>query len=317
MPNENRVGRTLGLDVGGSAIKWLVLAGDDVEADGKVPTPTGGADLVAAALVDLATTAGDVDAIGVGIPGHFTPEGVTTLIPNVPGDWDGFPLAARVADRLGRPVVLANDARAFTLAELRHGAGRQARDLVAVVLGTGVGGGVAAGGRVVLGQGGTAGEVGHQLVDPLGPRCGCGARGCVEVFASGPAIRAGGVRAILQGLPTSLRESCGNDVGELTTEMVLDAARDGDPHARDVVERAGRALGFGIANLCNVLAPEIVVVGGGVAAGLDVLQPSIVEVLEERALSRPELARATVGPVTGALGAALWARERPDLEERS
>lgn len=311
------VGATLGLDLGGSAIKWVVLEGDAVRARGSVPTPLAGAAAVVDAMVALARAV-TVDAVGVGVPGLVDGEGCTTLVPNVPGDWGGFPLAAHLHDALGLPVALANDARAVTLAELRLGGGRGARHLIAVTIGTGIGGGIAVGGRVHLGRDGRAGEIGHQFVDADGPLCGCGAVGCVEVFASGPAIRSAGARAVWQGVDTVLRERCGGDPAAVTVEMVLDAARDGDAHGRDVVARAGRALGIGLANLCNALAPEVIVVGGGVAGGLDVLGPVVEATLRQRARLGPipALVPATLGPYTGAVGAALWARERPDLQDQ-
>lgn len=306
---------TLGLDLGGSAIKWLVLEGEAVAAQGAVPTPLDGCDAVVAAMAALAAGVDGLDAVGVGVPGLFDATGRTELVPNVPGRWVGYPLVERLHGAIGVPVALTNDARAVTLAELRLGSGRGARHLIAVTVGTGIGGGIAVSGRVHLGQDGRAGEIGHQFVDAAGPLCGCGAHGCVEVFASAPAIRAAGARAIWQGVDTVLRARAGGDPGAVTVEMVLDAAREGDAHALDVVQRAGRALGIGLANLCNALAPEVVVIGGGVAGGLDVLGPVVEATLRDRARlgPLPRIVPAMLGPHTGAIGAALWARERPDL----
>lgn len=307
---------TLGLDLGGSSIKWLTLDGDEVTASGAIDTPTGGCDAVVAAMLDIARSCVGIEAVGVGVPGLFDRDGRTTLVPNVPGEWDGFPLVERLAAGCQLPVALANDGRAFTLAELRHGAGRDRRHLIGVTIGTGIGGGVALDGRLYLGRE-AAGEVGHQLVDALGPRCGCGARGCVESYASGPAIRAAAARAVFQGASPILRQSCGGDVTKLTVAQVFNAAARGDAYAIDVVTRAGRALGAGLANLCNILDPEVIVIGGGVAAGLDALLPSVQETLEERARlnTHPVVTRARLGTHTGALGAALWGRERPDRQE--
>jgi len=308
---------TLGLDLGGSAIKWLVLEGEAVVAQGLVPTPLDGCDAVVAAMAGLASGVEGVDAVGVGVPGLFDAAGRTDLVPNVPGRWDGYPFADRLHAAMGVPVALANDGRAATLAELRLGSGRGARHLIAVTVGTGIGGGIAVNGRVHLGRDGRAGEIGHQFVDAAGPLCGCGAYGCVEVFASAPAIRAAGARAVWQGVDTVLRERAVGDPPAVTVEMVLDAAREGDAHACDIVVRAGRALGIGLANLCNALAPEVIVIGGGVAGGLDVLEPILAATLRERARlgPLPRIVPATLGPHTGAMGAALWARERPDLDD--
>jgi glucokinase len=303
--------RTLGIDLGGTAIKWAQLDGGHARERGRTDTPKGGCDEVVAEMIEIAARFGDLDAVGVGVPGLYEPDGTTTLIPNVPGDWPGYPLGPRLAERLGVPVRLANDARAFTLAELRLGAGRGCRDIVAITLGTGVGGGVASNGRLHLGRRQRAGELGHQTVDPQGPRCGCGSRGCVETFASGPAIVTGAVRAVLQGVPTCLREACGGDPSRLDVETVVACARDGDDFALDVLRRAARALGHGLANACTILAPERIVIGGGIAAALDVLRPTIDEVIRDRArlADPPEVVAAELGGHAGAVGAALWSIE--------
>ncbi len=304
-------GRVLGIDLGGTAIKWVVLEDGRPGDEGRVDTPTDGCEAVVDQMVALGEAAGTIEAVGIGIPGLYEPDGTTTLLPNVPGDWRGFPLGPRVAERLGVPASLANDARAFTLAELRLGAGRGCHDLVAVTLGTGVGGGVAAGGRLQLGHRHRAGEIGHQSVDPYGPRCGCGSHGCVETYASGPAIVAAATRAVLQGVDTALRDACGGDPAALDVETVVACARAGDAFAVDVLERAAWALGSGLANACTILAPERIVVGGGVAAALDLLRPTIEDVLRRRARlpDAPDVVAAELGNRAGAVGAALWSTE--------
>lgn len=304
--------RALGLDVGGTAIKWAVLDAGEVADHGSVPTPREGAESVVAAMAALAERAGPVAAAGVGVPGLYEPDGSITLLPNVPGEWRGFPLAARLSQAIGvAPVAVCNDARAFTLAELRLGAGRQCQTIVAVTLGTGVGGGVASGGRLHLGMGQRAGEIGHQVVDPLGMRCGCGARGCVETVASAPAIVAAAARAVWQGVATDLVKACGGEPATLSAEIVADVARAGDDFAVDIMQRAGRALGAALANACTILAPERIVVGGGVSSALDLLAPTIEQVIVERARLpfTPLVTAAELGPKAGAIGAGLWGLE--------
>lgn len=303
--------RSLGIDLGGSAMKWVLLADGEPTAEGRVPTPHDGAGSVLTAMVDLAGAAGAVDAAGVGVPGLYEPDGTTTLLPNVPGAWEGFPLAPRLAEALAVPVSLCNDARAFTLAELRLGAGRGCRSLLALTLGTGVGGGVASAGRLHLGAHERGGEIGHQVVDPAGVRCGCGARGCAETVASAPAIVAAAARVVWQGVGSSLAEACGGDPTALTVERVAEQARVGDEHAADVMDRAGWALGVALANATTVLAPERIVIGGGVSSALDVLRPALERTLAERAHlpDLPPVVAAELGPRAGAIGAALWGLE--------
>jgi glucokinase len=303
--------RSVGLDLGGTALKWAVLADGDVRAHGTEATPAAGPAAVVELMARLVAAAGPADRIGVGVPGLYEPDGTTTLLPNVPGDWHGFPLAAELGARTGLPVALANDARAFTLAELRVGAGRGCRDVIAVTLGTGVGGGVTSNGRLHLGHRHRAGELGHQTVDPNGLRCGCGARGCVETVASAPAIVAAAARAVLQGVETQLRDACDGDVRALDVGHVAACARAGDAFARDVLERAGWALGRGLANACTILAPERIIIGGGVAAVLDLLRPTIEETIMRHALlpEPPRVVPAALGPRAGAVGAALWGVE--------
>lgn len=303
--------RSLGLDLGGTSLKWVVWAAEQIEDAGAVPTPHGRPATVVEAMAGIAERAGNVDTIGVGVPGLHEPDGATTLLPNVPGDWSGFPLGRQLGTRTGRPVVVCNDARAFTLAESRVGAGRGCRDLVAVTLGTGVGGGVLANGRVHLGVRNRAGELGHQAVVPEGERCGCGGRGCVETVASGPAIVAAAARVVWQGLDSALGDACGGDPSQLEPSTVAEVARAGDPFARDVIERAGRALGHGLANACTILAPERIIVGGGVVAAIDVLRPVLAEAIAARARlpDAPAIRAAELGWEAGAVGAALWGRE--------
>lgn len=307
--------RAVGLDLGGTAIKWALLDGDEVIDHGRAPTPKTGAEAVVVEMVAIAKRIPDVDSIGVGVPGIFDKDGTTQLIPNVRGSWEGFPLGQSIEQQLGIPVTLSNDATAFTLAELRLGAGRGFSDIVCVTLGTGVGGGVTIGGKIHLGRSERAGELGHQTFSRNGPRCGCGSNGCVETYASAPAIVARAARAVLQGVDTSLRDACGGDVGRLTPEIVVAEAHAGDQFASDVIQEAGEALGVGLANVCSALAPELIVVGGGLGAALDVLRPAIEETMKARVPMRDPcpVVGSALGPLSGSIGAALWSRESLDV----
>ncbi len=295
--------RHLGLDLGATNLKWAVVArdGDAWEAldRGQVPTDiAGGPDGVVAQLASVGRAAIErwpgVATAGIGVPGLYDPaDGSTRFLVNVPGEWAGRPVAAPVGAALGVPTVLVNDARAFGLAELRLGAGRGARSIVGLTLGTGIGGVVAIDGTVIQGHDGTAGELGHQTIDPNGPMCGCGNRGCLEAHARADRIAA----------------ACGTE----TAEAAVEAARAGDARAVAGLEEIGRLLGIGIANVIVILTPDRVVIGGGIAAAADLLLPAIRAELERRvlvtALDRVELVTAQLGTWAGAIGAAVHGAE--------
>ena len=241
--------RQLGLDLGGTNIKWVVAehgAGDAGVAGewqildrGQVATPAAeGPDAVVSALTSVGAAAigrsPGVTSVGVGVPGLYDPiAGTTRFLVNFPGGWPGVPIAGPVGAALGLPVALINDARAFGLAELRLGAARGASSMVGLTLGTGIGGVFAVDGRVHQGHDGTGGELGHQTLDPEGPPCGCGNRGCLEAFARADRIAA----------------ACGT----ATAEAAFAAARAGDPAAVAGLALVGRYLGIGIANMVVVV----------------------------------------------------------------
>ena len=176
--------RHLGLDVGATYVKWVVLEQDEIVADGKLETRSAqGPAAVIDRLISVGASAGPVDTVGIGVPGLFDAErGVATFLPNLHGDWKKVPLAARVGDALGVPAALINDARAFALAESTLGAARGCDTAVFVAVGTGVGGGITVGGRFHEGRAGRAGEIGHLTIAEKGPLCTCGNRGCLEAF---------------------------------------------------------------------------------------------------------------------------------------
>ncbi|MGD2061067.1 MAG: ROK family protein, partial [Acidimicrobiia bacterium] len=208
-PPTHEPNRVLGLDLGGTNIKGAIVE----TSAGSVPRvvhtdqgPTGadqGPEAVTRRLIELGraamTEAGAVEGAGVGVPGLFDFEtGEVVFFTNLPGPWEGFPLRSRVADGLGVTVNLINDARAFTLAEGTVGAGRGARTLACLTLGTGIGGGLMIDGRLRFGAFGIAGELGHQTVQPGGPVCGCGNRGCLEAVARPPAIASAAGRTTIE-----------------------------------------------------------------------------------------------------------------------
>ena len=300
--------RHLGLDLGATNLKWAMVerAGDgwSTVAREQVATrldasPEEVPARVVAQLGEVASQAiascGPALSIGIGVPGLYDPPaGTTRFLVNIPGPWAGQPVAGPVAEATGLPTVLVNDARAFGLAELRLGAGRGATSMIGLTLGTGVGGVIAIEGRVYQGHDGTGGEIGHQTIDPDGPPCGCGNRGCVEAFARADQIAA----------------ACGTQ----TAEEAVARARSGDPRAVDGIAGIGRYLGIGIANMIAVVTPDRVVIGGGIGAGAtDLLFEPIRAELRIRVrttdLDRVELVAAELGTWAGAIGAAVHGAE--------
>lgn len=293
----------LGLDLGATNIKWSVLehAADDWRVLACDQLPSGAARGPAAVVDRLGSIACDavrafprIASIGVGLPGLYdAAAGTARFLPNLPGDWDELPVAAPISMRSGLLVALINDARAFGLAELRLGAGRGVQSMVGLALGTGIGGVVVIDGRVHHGHDGTAGEVGHQTIDPDGPPCTCGSRGCLEAYAGSQRIA----------------DACGTP----SAEEAVEAARRGDRRALAGIERVGRYLGIGIANLVVVLTPDRVVLGGGVAAAGDLLLEPIRAELRRRVhttdLAQMELVTAELGTWAGSIGAAIHGAE--------
>jgi len=300
--------RHLGLDLGATNLKWAVVEHDDgawsTLAREQVRTrvvadPDAVPAAVTGQLAEVAVAAiaawGPVASIGIGVPGLYDPaDGTTRFLPNVPGPWAGQPVAGPVAEATGLPVALINDARAFGLAELRLGAGRGVLAMVALTLGTGVGGAFAINGQVHLGHDGTAGELGHQTIDPDGPWCTCGNRGCVEAYARADQIVA----------------ACGTG----TPEEAVRAARAGDARALAGLADVGRYLGIGIANMVTVISPDRVVIGGGVAAAGELLFAPIRAEIARRvtmtAFEEGQLVPAELGTWAGSIGAAVHGAER-------
>ena len=300
--------RHLGLDLGATNLKWAVVthaAGTwTTVATGQVATRlVADTDAVPASVVaqlgEVAAVAvaawGPVLSVGIGVPGLYDPaSGCTRFLVNVPGPWAGRPVAGPVGDAVGLPAFLINDARAFGLAELNLGAGRGAASIVGLTLGTGVGGVFAIDGRVHEGHDGTAGEIGHQTIDPDGPWCHCGNRGCLEAFARADQIAA----------------ACGT----ATAEEAVRAAEAGNEQARAGLADVGRYLGIGIANMITVISPDRVIVGGGVAAAGELLfapiRAEIARRVKTTSIADVALMRAELGVWAGAIGAAVHGAER-------
>ena len=312
-------GIAIGVDAGGTKVAGLLV---DVGAGGVildrrvVETPAEDAEASTRTIVavarDLMGGRSDVRAVGVGAAGMVDLNGVMRFAPNVA--WREFPLRERVERGVGVRTLVDNDANAAAWGEFLFGAGREVADMLLVTVGTGIGGGIVSGGKLHRGAHGLAAEIGHIIVEPGGPRCGCGNLGCWEQVASGRAIGRLGKQAARDHPESLLTELAGGDPGAVDGPLVTRAAEDGDPVARHVLAEVGRRLGEGIAGLVNILDPELVVVGGGVIeAGELVLEPARVSFLE--AVEAPEhrpavaLVAAEMGNDAGAVGAAALALE--------
>jgi glucokinase len=284
--------RALGLDLGGTNIKLALLEDGVLVEQREAPTLSedGGPAAVLQRIVELGRSVGPVDSVGVALPGLFDEDGVIVLLPNLYGAWTGTPALEPLEEGFGAPVRLINDGHAFALAESTLGAGRGAANVMCIVCGTGIGGGLVLGGRLHLGPDQRAGEFGHHTVSEDGPRCECGNRGCLELYAGARAI------AAAAGAPTF-------------HDAVVNA-RASDEAAIGALARAGELIGLAIANVLIFLAPDRVVVGGGVAeAGellLDPLRASVADRARVAPLDRIAIAPAELGPRAGAIGAALW-----------
>ncbi len=271
-------------------------------------------DTVAEMVLDAARSADvDVAGVGLGVPGVIDRRhGIVAVAPHLP--LEGVRFQALMAERLGLPVAVDNDANCAMLAEWRHGAARGAGDAVMLMLGTGIGGGVVTGGQLLRGASGGAAEIGHMVVELDGPPCEgeCPGQGHFEWYASGNAIGRAGHQSALANADSVLgRELAAGR--EITGAFVTEVAHDGDPHARRALEQVGRWLGQGIVSLVNVFNPEVVVIGGGgIGAGELLLGPAREVVAAQAMPSMRELARiesARFGAEAGLVGAATLAFE--------
>lgn len=316
----------IGIDLGGTNIKAALVNTDTGEISGSQSVPTHareGCDAVIAQmakLVGMVSSASgvavtDIGGVGVGLPGVVDIErGRTLFLTNLPGQWRNVPVAEKLNKLTGLPVELINDARAMTLGEWKYGAGNGVDTCACYTLGTGIGGGLIINGQLHLGIGGAAGELGHVCIDLNGPKCGCGSNGCIEAYASGPAIAAMGMKAVAQGFSTRIAELAENDLNHITPELICQAAIEGDAIARDIYEQAGRYIGVGIASIVTALNPRRVIIGGGVSAAGEIILDPIRRTVQTRVcltdMKHVQVVLAELGNNAGLTGAALWARQR-------
>jgi glucokinase len=315
-----RQGARGGIDLGGTKIQAIVVdSGNEVLGEARHPTPTKGgpkgvAEAMAAAMQEAADAAGietdSLAGVGVGSPGEVEASaGIVSNARNLP-DWSGsFPLGPRLTDALGTRVAVGNDVSVATQAEARLGAGRHHRTLLGVFWGTGVGGGLVLDGELWHGRG-SAGEIGHMVVRRGGAKCPCGNRGCMEAYAGRSAMEARARKEEKDGRKTVLFKLMkDHDRPRLTSgiwERALDA---GDELAEELIDRAVKALGAGIASAVNLLDPEAVILGGGLGVRFgERLGPRIEKAMAKNLFSHdhpPEFLVAELGDLGGAIGAAL------------
>lgn len=317
-------GLVCGFDLGGTKLLGLVVdptEGEPLVVD-KVATPAG-PDAVVDAIVALgselvrrteAAGRGPVVAYGLGAPGLIDRSGTLRYGPNIPGVVD-LAFGPVLTERLGRPVIVDNDATCAAWAEHERGAARGANHSVTITLGTGIGAGITVKGEVLRGAHGFAGEAGHMVVDPSGPLCPCGRRGCWERYASGSGLGWLAREAAVAGVARQVVARAGGDPESVRGEHVTAAAAEGDQEALTVIRRFAWWVALGIANLVNVLDSEIVVIGGGLAEAGDLLLDPIRGAYAELVMgaSRREhvpIVAAQLGEKAGAWGAALLASAR-------
>jgi glucokinase len=305
----------LGIDVGGTKCLAVRLdAHGEVVASERRPTPKEPGELVDR-LCELYDAVGPADLVGVGVPGLVTRDGLFRAAPHITRVAD-LRLRALLEERLGHEVVVDNDATCALVAEAAVGVAKGVRDAVLVTLGTGIGGAVLAGGEIQRGANGFVGEIGHMVVDPDGPACPCGRRGCWERFASGSALARFGQEAAAAGRLPGVLELSGREPSALRGEDVTAAARAGDPGALVILDTFGRWVAIGLVNLTNLLDPELFVLGGGLVGLHDLIVDPIRHWFGELLYApsyrpHPRLEVAHLAERSGAIGAALLPTSNP------
>ncbi len=237
---------------------------------------------VHALLVETGQTLEDIQAIGVGVPGPVVIEKGTVIAPPIMPGWSNFPIREYLRDLWDTPVILNNDAELGALGEWAYGVGRRVRHLLYIKVGYGIGAGLLIDGKIYHGATGAAGEIGHITIDSDGPLCSCGNRGCLETMASGRAIAKRGRDLVAAGYSMRLKKNSFN--GKITVQDVASAAQRGDIEAQEIVREAGKNLGIALANLVNLINPQMIVIGGGVTRVGDLFLEPVRQTIKECSL---------------------------------
>ena len=254
----------------------------------------------------------DIAKIGIGSPGPLnSKEGIIYENSNLP--WKNVPLVDIMEEKTGLPVRLENDANAAALGEKWFGSGKDVDNMIYVTVSTGIGGGVIIEKDILQGVDGAGGEIGHMIIEPEGPTCGCGNSGCLEALASGTAIARRGRESYREDKTTIIAEMAGEDPGKIDALLIARAARKGDETAREIYESAGYYLGIGLANLINIFNTEMIVFGGGVMKDRDLLEETLRDGLKKytlpTSLKKVKLVNAELESDTGVKGAVAVAME--------
>jgi glucokinase len=316
----------IGCDLGGTNLRAAIVDVENGAVLHQISVPTlarEGHDAVMKRMADLCLQIiqstglkkDDIGGIGIGVPGVLDLDLCKTVfLPNLPDRWIDVPLRDTIRRHTGLQTALLNDVRSITYGEWRFGAGRGVQTVAVYAIGTGVGGGLVINGQLQLGFGCTAGELGHMVIDYNGPRCGCGNYGCLETFASGPAISAMGIKAVVQGQTTQISDLCEGDLNRITPELIAKAAENGDPTAFDIYQKAGFYLGVAASSVCAAVGPQRIILAGGVSRTGRLLIEPMERTLRERVHIMPvekvEIVLSQLGDNAGVIGAALWASTR-------
>jgi glucokinase len=292
----------LGIDIGGTQIRAALIdnTGVVVKRAATATDGPGGPNAIVAQAVQIAKnvsggTLENIAAVGTCAPGPLDSDtGIVADIATLPG-WTNYPLRDMLSKAFARPVLLENDGIAAAFGEWKHGAGKGINNIVYVTVSTGLGGGVVVDGHLMRGARGMAGHVGHMMIDPNGPRCGCGGRGCLEAYASGTSFAL-----------------AGRAKGFASSEAIVDAARQRDPEAMALIDQEARYLGYGFASLMHLYSPQRLIMGGGVSKALDLLLPGIRAQINDVAMPAfrgAEIVPAKLGDNCGLVGVASLALE--------
>jgi len=313
----------IGCDLGGTNLRAGLVDTHTGQVKYLLTTPTlarNGHEVVIERMTTLiqdvinksAISASQIVGVGIGVPGVLNPyEGMVLFLPNLYDGWNNVPLCKILSSSLGLPVHIINDVRSITMGEWKFGAGKGTASMICLAIGTGIGGGVVVNNQLLMGFNGTIGELGHTMIDSEGPQCGCGNRGCLEAYASGPAIAAMGIKSVIQGRTTLIGELVNFDINKITPQVIAEAANQGDAIAKDIFDHVGKLIGIAAANISLAVGPERIVIAGGVSSCGDLLLTPIRRTLQERIFVMPkeqiQVVQAQLGDNAGILGSALWA----------
>lgn len=317
---QNTETLVVGVDLGGTKIASAVInaRGEILSRDYRATPVT--QDLQTVVREILASVSGAVDktgalaekveALGIAVAGFSNPEsGVVYTSPHVPA-LQNIPLRDIIESKSNKKAFLINDAKAAALGELYFGAAKGIRHYIYITISTGLGSGIVIDGKLYFGTIGTAGEVGHMIIDADGPLCHCGSRGCWESLASGTALARAAKLHITEGANSSILEYASGDVEKVTASVVHNAAQRGDVLARELIAQTSFYFGVGLVNLINIFNPELIVIGGGLSNLGDMLFAPVLKVVKERVCKEVfqsfRLEKARLGVDSGVLGAAIY-----------